>query len=222
MNTHAGSSAQKSDRNYVQWTVIGIIAGLVACISYPVATLVNLPTPRITLIVAASFGPALAVACWALFRVLQVDRQSVFGELGGVMNALGGALVTAMILVQLAVVQSTAAPGDPGLESFFVRRIWDVILGLDVAFDMFIGLATAFFGIAMLTDKRFGRLIGVLGIFTGLFVILGFNMATFPDPPAEAGLFDPGLLSGIWYFLVVIQMIRELIRIQREASPESL
>jgi hypothetical protein len=222
MNTQSGSSLQKGDRIYVHWTVIGITAGLVACISYPVATLVNLPTPRITLIVAASFGPALAIACWALYRVLQSERQSVFSELGGVMNALGGALVTAMILVQLAVVQSTAAPGDQGLESFFVRRIWDVILGLDVAFDMFIGLATAFFGIAMLADKRFGRLIGVLGIVTGLVVILGFNMATFPDPPAEAGLFDPGLLSGIWYFLVVVRMIRELIRFQKGPSPETL
>jgi hypothetical protein len=193
---------------------LGIAAGLLACITYPIATLVPLPTPRLTLIVGASFGPALTIACWALGRVLQNERPSVAAEFGAVLNALGGALVTAMILVQLAVVQSTASPAEPALEGFFVRRIWDVILGLDVAFDMFIGLATAFFGFAMLSDRRFGKIVGWLGLVIGLVVILGFNMATFPDPPAQAGLFDPGIVTGIFYFLVVIQMIRELVRIR--------
>jgi hypothetical protein len=121
-------------------------------------------------------------------------------------------LVTGMILVQLAVVQSTAPPIDPELGNVLRRRIWDVILGLDVAFDMFIGLGTVFFGVAMLGDERFGKIVGWAGIAIGLVVIIGFNMATFPDPPADAGLFDPGPLTGIWYLVVTIQMIRAYVR----------
>jgi hypothetical protein len=201
--------------SYINWVSIGIIAGLAACITYPIATLIPLPTPRLTLIVGASFGPALTIACWALGRVLQSERPSIAAEFGAVLNALAGALVTAMILVQLAVVQTTASPAAPALEEFFIRRVWDVILGMDVAFDMFIGLGTAFFGFAMLRDQRFGKIVGGLGLVIGLVVILGFNMATFPDPPAQAGLFDPGIVTGIFYFIVVIQMIIELVRLRR-------
>jgi hypothetical protein len=211
---------QEAEQQATSWALIGICTGLVACVAYPVSVYVPLSSPRLTVIVAASFGPALAIACWALGRVLQQERRSIAAELGAVLNALAGALVTAMILVQLAVRQSTAAPADPALTELLVRRIWDVILGLDVAFDMFIGLATAFFGFAMLTDRRFGKIVGSMGIVVGAVVIIGFNLATFPDPPADAGLFDPGPLSGLWYLLVVIQMIRALIARRRTIQLE--
>ncbi len=209
---------QGKRRVHLQWLTIGIIAGLFACFSYPVAVYLPLPSPRLTLIVGAAFGPSLAIACWALGRILQSDGPSVPAELGAMLTVLAGALVTAMIIVQLAVVQSTAPAADAQLSGVLVRRIWDVIQGLDVAFDMFIGLGTAFFGFAMLTDRRFGRILGWLGIVVGLVIILGFNLATFPDPPVEAGLFDPGPVTGLWYLLVVIQMTRYLLRLRRTAS----
>lgn len=134
------------------------------------------------------------------------------------LTILSGALVTAMIIVQLAVVQSTVPAADAQLSSVLVHRIRDVSLGMDVAFDRFIGLGTVFFGFAMLTDRRFGRILGWLGIVVGLVVILGFNLATFPDPPVEAGLFDPGPVTGLWHLSVVIQMTRYLVRLRRGAS----
>jgi hypothetical protein len=219
--THADSPS--TDRDIArQWAVVGIITGLIACVTYPLSIFVPFPSPRITLVVAGSFGPALAIACIALGRVLQLKRRSIFADLGAASNALAGALVTAMILVQLAVQQSTAPDADPELTRYLVRRIWDVILGLDVAFDMFIGLGTAFFGIAMLGDRRFGKVIGWIGIVIGLVVIIGFNMATFPEPPADAGLFDPGPLSGIWYLAVVVQMIRAVRAQRRQTADKEL
>jgi hypothetical protein len=213
--SHPESPLQRPARYQSNWTIVGIVAGLIACVTYPAAVFIHFPSPRMTMIVASLFGPALAIACWALGRVLQRERRVIAAELAAVLTVLAGALVTAMILVQLAVHQSTAPAADPAMTKLVVRRIWDVILGLDVAFDMFIGLGTALFGLAMLSDRRFGKVIGALGVVIGLVVIIGFNMATFPDPPAEAGLFDPGPLSGLWYFLVVIQMIRSVVRERR-------
>jgi hypothetical protein len=203
------------------WMLLGIAAGLVACITYPVSIFVPMPSPRLTVIVAGSFGPALAIACIALGRIMLVKRHSVSATLGAYCNALAGALVTGMILVQLAVVQSTSPTIDPELANVIRRRIWDVILGLDVAFDMFIGLGTMFFGIAMLYDKRFRKILGWAGIAIGLIVIIGFNIATFPDPPADAGLFDPGPLSGIWYLVVTIQLIRAYVNTRRQNDSNS-
>ena len=59
----------------------------------------------------------------------------------------------------------------------------------------------------MLHDARFGRTVGILGILIGAVVILGFNIYTFPTPPKDAGLFDPGPVSGLWYLVVTIEMI---------------
>ncbi len=68
--------------------------------------------------------------------------------LGAVTNFAAGALLTAMLLVQLAVRHTgLAAPLRDNLVG-----IW---LGLDVGWDTYIGLGTVFFATAMLTHPRF-------------------------------------------------------------------
>lgn len=190
------------------WRRIGIVLGLVACIVYPIAVLVPIPNRQLTVILGASFGPAFAFACWALGKVLQDRRPTIATEIAMVSSIAAGALVTAMILVQLAVQYSTVPSTDPALTKLVVHRIWDVDLGLDVAFDVFVGIGTALFGWSMLKDERFGRVIGATGMIIGLVGLLGFNFATFPVPPANAGLIDPGILTGLWYLTVVVMMIR--------------
>jgi len=189
------------------WLTTGIIAGLLACIVYPLAIFVPMPNHQLTLIISGSFGPALTIASIALGKVLLERNWSISAQLGAISNTIAGALVTAMIIVQLAVQFSTVPSNDPALERFVVHRIWDVVLGLDVSFDVFIGLGTIFFGFSMLRDSRFGKLVGILGILIGAVVILGFNIYTFPTPPRDAGLFDPGPVSGLWYLIVTIQII---------------
>jgi hypothetical protein len=39
-------------------------------------------------------------------------------------------------------------------------------------------------------------------------LIVGLNIGTFPTPPANAGLFDPGPLMGLWYLMVTVNMAR--------------
>ena len=189
------------------WLTTGIIAGLIACISYPLAIFVSMPNHQLTLIVSGIFGPALTIASIALGKILLERNWSITAQLGAISNTIAGALVTAMIIVQLAVQFSTVPSNDPVLEKFVVHRIWDVVLGLDVSFDVFIGLGTIFFGFSMLRDSRFGKLVGVFGILIGAVVILGFNIYTFPTPPRDAGLFDPGPVSGLWYLIVTFQII---------------
>jgi hypothetical protein len=202
------SVAMETDLSEIKvWRRVAIGSGLVACIVYPVLISVRLPSRQLTVLLGASFGPALAFACMGLGKVLQVRRKSVVTEIAVVSNALAGALVTAMIIVQLAVNYSKVPSPDQALTDFVVKRIWDVILGLDVSFDVFIGIGTALFGWSMVRDPRFGRIIGWAGIVIGVVVLLGFNFYTFPVPPVEAGLFDPGPLTGLWYLVVVLFMI---------------
>ncbi|MGB5287430.1 MAG: hypothetical protein WBN42_03000, partial [Ignavibacteriaceae bacterium] len=157
------------------WARIGIGAGLVACFVYPIMTLVNLPRiPQ--LILGASFGPALAVASIALTQILQDRRNTPTIKLAAIFNSLAGALVTAMIIVQLAINYSTAPPIEGELNNLIRHKIWDVVLGLDVSFDIFIGLGTLFFAINLIRDSRFGKTIGWAGIFVSIVPLLGANI----------------------------------------------
>jgi hypothetical protein len=198
------------------WTRIGIAAGLVACIVYPIMTLVDVPRiPQ--LILGASFGPALATASIALAQILQTRRYAPTVKLAEIFNSLAGALVTAMIIVQLSINYSTAPAIDGELNALIKHKIWDVVLGLDVSFDIFIGLGTLFFAINLIRDPRFGRIIGWAGIFVSIVPLLGANIYYFPDPPYIHGFPHVGIFTGLWYLGVVFLMIR----LTRNISVES-
>jgi uncharacterized membrane protein len=193
------------------WTKIGIASGLVACFVYPILILVSLPRiPQV--ILGASFGPALAVASVALRRILEARRRAPSSELAAICNTLAGALVTAEIIVQLAINYSTAPAADDQLASLLRSRIWDVVLGLDVSFDVFIGLATLLFAVNMMRDPRFGKIIGWAGVLVSVVIVFGANIYYFPDPPYTHGFPHVGIFTGLWYLVVVLMLVRSLRR----------
>ncbi len=199
--------------NISRWAKIGITAGIIACVSYPLMILVNLPRiPQVTL--GGSFGPALAIASIALTFILQSRRKSPTTILAAAFNSLAGALVTAMIIVQLAINYSTTPAVEAQLSSVLREHIWNVVLGLDVAFDIFIGLGTFFFAMNFIRDPRFGKIIGWTGIFVALVPILGANIYYFPDPPYVHGFPHVGIFTGLWYLGVVFLMIKSLLKDQ--------
>jgi hypothetical protein len=197
------------DDELAGWTRIGIASGFLACFAYPL--MVYVPLPRISQVVfGASFGPALAVASVALAHILQARRRTASVELAGICNSLAGALVTAMIIVQLAIKYSTAPAADEQLTGLLRRRIWDVVLGLDVSFDVFIALGTLLFAVNMMRDPRFGRVIGWAGAFISVVLLLGANFYFFPDPPRDHGFPEIGLFVGLWYLAVVLLIVRSV------------
>ena len=205
------------DDELAGWTRIAIVSGFLACFVYPLA--VYVPLPRIAQVaLGASFGPSLAVASVALAHILRMYRRTPSVELAAICNSLAGALVTAMIIVQLAINYSTAPAVDEQLTELFKRRMWDVVLGLDVSFDVFIGLATLLFALNMMHDPRFGRVIGWTGAFISVVMLLGVNFYFFPDPPRDHGFPEIGLFVGFWYLWVVLLIIRSL-RKERSMAP---
>jgi hypothetical protein len=184
----------------VRWIRTGAIAGLWACAAYPVAAFVPLPL-ALTAAVAASFGPALGLACVGLWRLIRLHHGSVAAGAAVGFNALGGAMFVAMVLVQLAVGAATGNHTERSLQA-----VW---LGLDVAWDVYIGLGTALFALSMARHPRFGRVFAASGVAIGLALLL-LNLYTFPTPPANAGLVDLGPVVGLWYLAVTVQMWRSL------------
>jgi len=190
----------KSPFAMIVWARIAVVTGLATCLVYP--AIVFFPLPRLCLVVLAAFlGPLFGVISMGLGRFLQIPRSSVPAQIAVAFNFAAGALVSAMLLLQLAV---KARPQGPAYSELV--GIW---LGLDVAFDVYIGLGTGLFALAMLRHPRFGIWLGVPGlVVSGLLLIL--NLYTFPTPPGDAGLVDIGPLVALWYLAVIIQVWRSL------------
>ena len=181
--------------------VIVGVCGLLANVAYALGAselLGDVATPM----VASLFGPLIAGASVALYLLLAAERATLAGLLGAVANVAAGALVTAMVLVQIAV-NDVEAGLTPAVNDAFEH----VEFGLDLAWDVFLVAGTILFSFAMLADPRLGRRFAVPGIAVaaGLYVL---NFATFPAPPAAEGLVDLGPLVGLWYAAVSVQALR--------------
>jgi hypothetical protein len=180
--------------------LLGAIAGLGTCAVYPRVAFSPLPD-RARIVLAVLMGPLLGVASWGLRQFLILDRPSVAADVGALSNALAGALVTAMFLVQAAV--GMRIDGTPSLEG---EAVW---LGLDVAWDVYLSCGTLLFASSMFRHPRLGRVISGAGALVALGLLV-LNLATFPVPPGNAGLLDLGPVIGIWYLIVTIMVLRSL------------
>lgn len=194
----------------IRWIRVGVLGGLCASILYPVLLFAPLPLP-LTALVASFLGPAIGVGSLGLYRLIRLDAPSVTAALGAVHNIVAGGLFTAMALVQLAV-RARASEGAGDLVG-----VW---LGLDVAWDVYIGLGTLAFGWAMRRHPRFGWLFSAPALLLGLLVVV-LNLLPFPTPPADAGSFDIGPFVGLWYLAATIQAWRSLSWARERCGPAS-
>lgn len=185
----------------IRWIQAGVLAGLCASVLYPVLLFAPLPLAA-TAAVAAMLGPAIGIGSLGLRQLIVLYDRSIAATLGAVTNFVAGALFTSMVLVQLAA-RHTEPDSTPSLE---LVGVW---LGLDVAWDVYIGLGTTFFAWSMLGHPRFRWPFAVPGFLVGSLVLL-LNIQTFPTPPAEAGLVDAGPLVGLWYLAATVQSWRSI------------
>ena len=192
----------------IRWARTGAVAGLLAMLVYTVIVIVPF-SPRIGLTVALSFGVLLIVAFIGLHRFIALHRRSVVLDVAAVFGVIAGAAVDLMFVVQMAVKAPPVGEGaDPGVLA--AREIGNrVQLGLDVGWEVFVGLATLLFAWCALRHPRLGPWLGAAGLAIAA-LLLVLNLMTFPFPPAESGSFDAGPLVGLWYLVVSVRVLRSL------------
>ena len=186
-----------------RWRLIAAITGLAAVGAYTLFVAVPLPD-KVAAVVASMFGPLVACASIGLYRVLAWRRETIAGFLAAIANVAAGALVVAMLLVQLAL--DDAEKQAPGLDASTERVFDHVHFGLDLSWDTFICLGTFLFGLAMLRHPGFGPLVGGAGMVIAV-ALYAVNFATFPEPPGESAV-DLGPLIGLWYAVVSVLLLR--------------
>jgi hypothetical protein len=160
---------------------------------------------------AAFLGPAIGIGSLGLRQLIRLHAPSVTATLGAVTNVVAGTLFTAMALVQLAVRYAVPDLTPP-------QHLVGVWLGLDVAWDVYIGLGTICFAWSMLSHPRFRWPFALPGFVLG-FLALVLNLHAFPTPPAEAGSVDVGPFVGLWYLATSVQAWRSIGWAREQLEP---
>jgi hypothetical protein len=185
------------------WLLSGF-SGLLAVVCYILA--ITLPWPETQLgrsmgLLVVSAWPVLSIVySYGLYNYIAAERDGAANRLAFVFGVVAFTVVLAMIIVQLTV---GAGVGEFTQEldevtARAVRRGLRLIdLGLDVAWDMLVGVALIFLGAAMLRRSGLGLGWAIPSAVLGI-ALIGLNAATFPWPPADAGLFDIGPLVGLF------------------------
>lgn len=194
------------------WMKVGVVGGLCASAFYPLLLVTPGAPLAMSATLAAFLGPAIGAASLGLHHLLRLGGRPTASALGAISNVAAGALLTAMLLVQIAV--RSRAPDTVG----DMVGIW---LGLDVAWDIYVGLGTLCFAVSMLAHPRFGWPFAAPGLVVGLLLIV-LNLGTFPEPPDTAGLIDVGPLVGLWYLAVTVQLWRSLGWARQQLAAASL
>jgi len=198
------------------------IAGIVAVLCYIFA--ITFPWPKTQLGVSAallivSAWPILSIIySYGLFTFVAAERDSVANRLAFIFTVVAFTVVLAMVVVQLTI---GAGLGEitKGLDeqvAVALRRGLRLIdLGLDVAWDLLIGMAMVLLGVAIRGRTGLGLGWAVPSMALGA-ALIGLNAATFPVPPADGGLFDVGPFVGLFVMALAVRLV---MLGRREAVP---
>ena len=182
--------------------------GIAAVVSYFFGALVELPIPD-GLMLLIFFGfPAFGIAHWYLLRtIVSAEGRNILADLALIFATAGFTLLMAMVMAQVAVrlgiadLQAQAA-GEAQVDDLKVilTSVRYVDLGIDVAWDFFIGTAFILTGIAVRRVPGLGLAWGLPLSVLGAALIL-LNAWTFPWPPDTQGLFDIGPFCALYMLI---------------------
>ncbi len=197
--------------------VLGGLCGVVGTLCYFVASTVDMG-PRASYALVMSWPVLSVIFLYALTQYLGLARQSPVSQLAFVFGSLAFAMVAAMISIQLAVKLGieeyiASAPQNEEFLKLIRRSTRLVDLGLDVAWDIFIGAALILLSFPLSRHNRFGAWWGVpTGVLGALLIAL--NVSTYPWPPNTRGLFDIGPFIAL--FLIALGVRLLLLGIERK------
>lgn len=195
-----------------QWHRLAVYCGISAFFSYFLAAFAPFPD-KASLLLAFAFGPLFMLSSVGLFFVLKYWKDSINLRIAALFNIVATAMLTMMLVVQLTgqefhqqyKVADRGSVSEEQLKWMF-KEVNSVQLGMDLAWDIFISIGTFFFALAMFNHPKMSKVISILGLVFPV-LLLGFNLAHFPEPPGEVGSIDFGPFVAIWYIVLMVWLL---------------
>ena len=189
------------------------IAGIAGMLCYMLA--ITLPWPEsqagvsLSMIVVSAWPIFSIIYSYGMYTFIAAERDGAANRLAFVFAVLAFSTVLSMVIVQMAVGAAFGeiAQGlEEGTSTALSRGLKMVDLGLDIAWDILIGVSMIFSAVALKGRTGFGILWATPVMILGV-LMLGLNTATFPWPPGEAGLFDIGPFVGTYMLVIAVRFI---------------
>lgn len=209
--------SEPQDRSLLIW---GGVAGVVMTVVYGIGQ--SLPGAGVELgaggamqvffWTAVAFGPLGVINSYAIYRLLAWERQGAMNRLALLMSLLAYGIVTVMLLVQGSV-GYFAAEADADL----MRMLRGVDLGIDLAWDVFMGTSLMLTAGVMWRHSRFRMWWAIPAGILGLLLIV-LNGITAPNPPNSASLIDVGPLTAIYGTLLSVFLVRAGAKLPRSVT----
>ncbi len=192
---------------------MGTAFGTSALVLYLARSFLPLPD-RLATYCYLLFGPCLVLAFfgwWPFMEragaILRARVATVFGIIAGATNMMFAVVQMNNLYylrLKIAAAESEALAGE-------WKRILVGVLtvqnGLNFTMDFFLDVAAFCYASILWREGALGRALALLSV-----LLVGphffMKLGTFPEPPAEAGLFDGGPLVGVWFLLTTLYVSR--------------
>lgn len=195
----------------------GITAGLLAGGMYLGRLLFDLPT-YLSRPFWIFIGPLMCVAFLGVFAFLGRERVSAALVVGTVFGVLAGAFRLVFSVVQsnnLVTIRRHMADAATEME----RQVWGDIFtgvftvqnGMNYAYDLFLDWGILLLVFPVWRLSRGGQILAVSGAAVAGIHFMA-KLITFPEPPAEAGLFDVGPAVSVFVLVLLSWMAWRLAR----------
>lgn len=207
-------------RREKSFVTLGLAAGTAAVVMYLARSLFPLPD-FLGVAFFIFFGPALVVAFLGFYPFLSKPGPSIAGFLATVFGVIAGAVNMMFAVVQMTNLHYIARH-IRAAESQAAKEAWQNILngvftvqnGLNYVSDFFLDWTAFLYAVVMWDHPKFGKIFSILSVLAvGPHFVM--KLITFPEPPAEAGLFDAGPLVAIWFAIVLVQVARNINWIEK-------
>ena len=193
-----------------QISKIGAIAGILSIIFYFLVAVASFIPDSIGILMGFAFPLLWIISYMGLYHFLRKQNHTPSLEIAYIFGIIGAAIALSFIVVQCAnfiwhdsAMETANSEDAKALLKASFAGVNRVQLGLDVAFDIFVTIAWFLFGLNIAKSPSFSKILGFIGCLLSL-GLLTLNMYTFPNPPADSGLFDLGPFLALWTFVVYI------------------
>ena len=203
--------------------LIGSTCGILGTISYIVAITFQV-TPAFGFLLITIWSMASIIFAFSIYKYIAIDKQSISNQLAFLFTIISFVLVYIMLSIQIGlktgindVIERTSNSEKRLLMLILSSTDW-IHLGIDLAWDMFLGVSLFLLSIAIKRHSKFGIQWSIPMVVLALSMIV-INLYTFPYTPKSQGIFDIGPLIGT--FMIIFAARAMQISFQMKNSSTS-
>ncbi len=203
-------ASMNNKQNYQQ-LLIGSICGIIGTISYIIAIMFQLK-PAFGFLLVSIWPITSIIFAYSIYKYIAISNQSTSNQLAFLFTTIAFVLVYIMLSVQIGLKAgigeaiALANGNEKETLTLILSSTEWVHLGIDLAWDMFLGISLLLLAVAIKGPTKFGIWWSIPMAILGLSVII-INLYTLPYSPKSQGFFDIGPLIGTFMIIFAIRAI---------------